>query len=82
VRAETLFAGRQERLAGGDIDDNRIGPGGTPGWWIVSVNGGYTYCWLRVSAELHNLLDRPYKTHGSGVYGPGRSIWLTVTVGM
>ncbi len=82
VRAETLFAGRQERLAGGDIDDNRIGPGGTPGWWIVSVNGGYTYRWLRVSAELHNLLDRPYKTHGSGVYGPGRSIWLTVTVGM
>jgi iron complex outermembrane receptor protein/hemoglobin/transferrin/lactoferrin receptor protein len=82
VRAETLFAGRQDRLAGGDIDDNRIGPGGTPGWWIVSVNGGYAYRWLGVSAELHNLLDRPYKTHGSGVYGPGRSIWLTVTVAL
>ncbi len=80
VRAETLFAERQDRLAGGDIDDNRIGPGGTAGWWIVNVNGGYAYRWLGVSAELHNLLNRPYKTHGSGVYGPGRSIWITVTV--
>jgi iron complex outermembrane receptor protein/hemoglobin/transferrin/lactoferrin receptor protein len=82
VRAEALFAGRQDRLAQGDIDDNRIGQAGTPGWWIVSVNGGYAYRWLGVSAELHNLLDRPYKTHGSGVYGPGRSIWITVTVAL
>ncbi len=58
------------------------GPGGTAGWWIVNLNGGYTYRGLGLSAELHNLLDRPYKTHGSGVYGPGRSLWVTLTVAL
>ena len=82
LRAETLFADRQDRLAAGDVDDNRIGPGGTPGWWIVNLNGGYAYRGLGLSAELHNLLDRPYKTHGSGVYGPGRSLWVTLTVAL
>ncbi len=79
ARAETLFAGRQDRLAQGDIDDNRIGPGGTPGWWIINLHAGYSYRGLGVSLEGHNLLDRPYKTHGSGVYNPGRSLWVTVT---
>ncbi len=34
---------------------------------------------LGVSLEGYNLLNRAYKTHGSGIYNPGRSLWVTVT---
>lgn len=78
VRAEVLLAGAQTRLAKGDIDDNRIGKNGTPGWSIVNISGGYQWRSLTVSAELHNLFNEAYKTHGSGVNGLGRSAWLAI----
>ena len=78
LRAEALVAGAQTRLAKGDRDDNRIGPAGTPAWQIFSLNGGYRWQNLTLSAELHNLFDEAYRTHGSGVDGMGRSAWLAV----
>jgi iron complex outermembrane receptor protein/hemoglobin/transferrin/lactoferrin receptor protein len=80
TRGEALFASRQDRLAKGDKEDNRIGPDGTAGWWIANLHLGYTGRWWSLSGEFHNLTDHAYKTHGSGVYGMGRSAWLAVAV--
>ncbi len=83
ARAEWQFAGAQQRLAAGDIADNRIGPGGTSGWHVINVYGGYTpNRHLTISAELHNLANAPYRTHGSGVDAMGRSAWLALLVSL
>ena len=78
ARAELLRAGAQTRLAKGDQDDNRIRKGGTPAWQVINLNGGYRWKFLTVSAELQNLTNEAYRTHGSGVDGIGRSAWLSV----
>jgi hemoglobin/transferrin/lactoferrin receptor protein len=70
------FAGTQNRLSGGDIDDHRIPDGGTPGWQIFNAWMGYDRDWLRVSLGLQNLTDEAYRMHGSGVDGYGRSVWV------
>jgi hemoglobin/transferrin/lactoferrin receptor protein len=80
ARAELLVAGAQTRLAQGDKDDNRITKGGTPAWQIINLNGGYRWRSLTLSAELQNLTNEAYRTHGSGVDGVGRSAWLSVLV--
>jgi len=80
VRAEGLMAGAQTRLARGDVSDNRIAKGGTPGWQIINLNGGYRWQFVTISAELQNLTNEAYRTHGSGVDGVGRSVWLSVLV--
>lgn len=79
-RAELLYAGAQTRLAQGDKDDNRIAKGGTPAWRVLNLNGGYRWKLVTLSAELQNLTDEAYRTHGSGVDGVGRSAWLSVLV--
>ena len=35
--AELMFASKQDRLAQGDKDDNRIPAGGTPGWEVMHI---------------------------------------------
>lgn len=80
IRSEGLFAAKQSRLAEGDRDDNRIVDTGTPGWAIVNLNAGYSYRWFTVSAELHNILNEAYRTHGSGVDSYGRSFWIATRV--
>lgn len=80
VRGELLLAGAQTRLAKGDQDDNRIRKGGTPAWQVINLNGGYRWKLLTFSAELQNLTNEAYRTHGSGVDGIGRSAWLSVLV--
>ena len=80
ARAELLMAGAQTRLAKGDQDDNRISKGGTPAWQVVNLNGGYRWKFITLSAELQNLTNEAYRTHGSGVDGVGRSAWLSVLV--
>lgn len=78
LRAEALLAGGQTRLAQGDKDDNRIAKGGTPAWQVVTLNGGYRWKTVTLSAELQNLTNEAYRLHGSGVDGVGRSAWLSV----
>ncbi|GAB2594205.1 TonB-dependent receptor [Spirosoma areae] len=80
LRAELLWAGDQTRLAQGDKDDNRIAKGGTPAWQIVNLNGGYRWKAVTLSAELQNLTNEAYRTHGSGVDGVGRSAWISALV--
>lgn len=80
VRPEVLFAAKQDRLAQGDKDDNRIGKNGTAAWKIVSVYSGYEYKWLNINLSAQNLTNKDYRTHGSGINGVGRSLWLTLTI--
>jgi hemoglobin/transferrin/lactoferrin receptor protein len=76
--AETWFASKQNRLAQGDKDDNRIPQGGTPGFTVFNAFGGYEWKQLRVQMGLQNLFNKDYRTHGSGINGFGRSAWLHI----
>jgi outer membrane receptor protein involved in Fe transport len=77
--AEWMAAGKQGRLAQGDIGDNRIPPGGTPGWSVLNLHAGYqAQCWSLRTSTL-NLFNRDYRTHGSGINGYGRSLFVTFT---
>jgi outer membrane receptor protein involved in Fe transport len=76
--AESLFAGKQSRLAQGDKDDNRIPFGGTPGWHALNLYAGYTADVFSIRTGLQNIFNEDYRTHGSGINGVGRSGWLSV----
>ncbi|MEY3506980.1 MAG: hypothetical protein RIR44_212, partial [Bacteroidota bacterium] len=72
------FAGNQTRLAKGDMDDNRIGKNGTPGWNTLNIDASIALKHLDININLINLLNEKYKTHGSGVFGMGRAAGVTV----
>lgn len=72
------YAGKQTRLAQGDKDDNRIGILGTPAWSVFNIDAGWQLKYVYLQANLLNLFDKAYKTHGSGVYGIGRAVNLTI----
>ncbi len=76
ARLELYTAAKQDRLAKGDRDDNRIPKGGTPGWNVVNAAAGYQVGKIRLSTELQNIFNEAYRTHGSGISGVGRSLWL------
>lgn len=76
--AESWFAAKQNRLAQGDKDDNRIPAGGTPGFTVYNMYAGYQLKKIQLQAGLQNLLNADYRTHGSGINGYGRSAWLNI----
>lgn len=74
--ASARFADSQHELSLKDeTDSERIPPGGTPGYGVLSfgmsveVADGAT-----LSLALENALDEEYRVHGSGVNEPGRSL--------
>lgn len=75
---ELMFASKQGRLAQGDKDDNRIPAGGTPGFCVINVYAGYEWKQIKFNTSLQNLTNRDYRTHGSGINGYGRSLWLNI----
>jgi hemoglobin/transferrin/lactoferrin receptor protein len=77
---EFQFASKQNRLAQGDKDDNRIGVNGTAGWHVINVFAGYKLSTFHFNIGLQNLLNKDYRTHGSGINGVGRSGWLAVAI--
>lgn len=80
AEAAVRFAAKQDRLASGDIADYRIPAGGTPGWTVLNVNAGVRVRpGLELVGALQNLSDEPYRTHGSGIDGVGRSAWVGLT---
>ena len=79
VRSEAWFASEQTRLAQGDKDDIRIGKNGTRGWITTNVFTGFDQKNYSINLSLQNLNNADYRTHGSGINGVGRSIWLTLT---
>ncbi|MBC6491434.1 TonB-dependent receptor plug domain-containing protein [Flavihumibacter stibioxidans] len=78
VSGEWLYAGKQDRLAQGDKEDNRIPAGGTPGWKVLNLYAGLQFKSIRLNAGLQNILNEDYRTHGSGINGVGRSVWTNI----
>lgn len=77
VSGELLFAGKQDRLAEGDKSDNRIPAGGTPGWKVVNFFAGYQLAMVKLKVGFENIFNEDYRTHGSGINGVGRSVWIS-----
>lgn len=75
---EWLFAAKQTRLAQGDKDDNRIPKGGTPCWNVLNIYAGYQAKHIRINTGFQNMFNKDYRTHGSGINGVGRSVWLSL----
>lgn len=72
-----LFADRQDRLSAGDKSDNRMNPGGTAGWGILQLQANYKVTpHIQLGMQGVNLGDVPYRMHGSGIDGMGRSLHL------
>jgi hemoglobin/transferrin/lactoferrin receptor protein len=79
-KGEWVWAADQNRLSSGDQADDRIAEGGTAGWNIVNLYGGYEHRYFTLNASLHNLFDEAYRIHGSGIDGIGRSFWLSLLI--
>ncbi len=77
LKAEYLMADAQNRLAAGDIADNRINPDGTPAWQILNFSAGGRWKFIQAQAGLQNIFNQAYRMHGSGVDGYGRSFWIS-----
>ena len=72
-----IFADRQDRLSAGDKADNRMNPGGTAGWGILQLQANYKVTHhIQLGMQGVNLGDVPYRMHGSGIDGMGRSLHL------
>lgn len=79
IQGWVKFADDQRRLSARDVRDPRIDPSGTDGWGVVGAE-------LRIDTRNHwhvsfaaqNLFDSEYRTHGSGLDSPGRSLSLRV----
>jgi len=75
-RIEYLYAFKQDRLSSGDIDDHRISEDGTPSWSLLNIYSNYSFGKATVGFGLNNLFNEPYRMHGSGIDGIGRSFQI------
>ncbi len=82
VEGLATLAETQDELSSRDISDTqRIPPGGTPGYAVYTLRGGWRADHgLTVTAALENLTDEDYRIHGSGVNEPGINFILGVEV--
>ena len=69
-------AEKADRLSADDErDTQRIPPGGTPGYAVLTLRGGVTVAEaLELTLALENVTDEDYRIHGSGVNEPGRNL--------
>ena len=80
AEGEMLVADEQDRLSTRDeLDTDRIPPGGTPGYTVLSLRAG-TRIGQRgtLSAAIENLLNKDYRLHGSGLNEPGTNLILSL----
>ncbi len=77
--AVTRMADKQDRLSPGDErDPQRIPPGGTPGYGVLTLRGGVQATKnLKLNAAIENVFDKDYRIHGSGQNEPGRNLVLS-----
>ena len=69
------WARLQDRLSLGDQSDERIPLGGTPGFAVVDLRGGWRFdLQSGVYIVFENVLDSAYRVHGSSVNGPARGL--------
>lgn len=77
--AALRWATLQDRLAIADYSDGRIPKYGTPGFAVLDLRLGYQVGeHIVVSALVENVLDAPYRYHGSSINGPGRGLVLSL----
>ncbi len=79
MKGEMAWADKQDRLAQGDKDDNRIPGGGTPGWKVLNIYSGYSLKNMQLRLSAQNLFNADYRTHGSGINSVGRSLWMSLS---
>jgi outer membrane receptor protein involved in Fe transport len=75
-----IAAKAQLRLAKGDIQDNRIGPAGTPCYFTGDLRCEMNFKGATVDIAVLNLRNQRYKTHGSGIYSMGRAVQLLIGI--
>jgi hemoglobin/transferrin/lactoferrin receptor protein len=82
--AEVTWKGawRQRKLSTRDEGDTqRIPPGGTPGYGVVHLRGGFKVDKnITLSAMIQNLFNKEYRVHGSGQNEPGIGLRLAFEV--
>jgi outer membrane receptor protein involved in Fe transport len=76
------WAAAQTRLAPSDRSDPRIPAGGTPGFAIWDLRAGFRIDpYVLIGAVMENVINSPYRYHGSSVNGAARSLNLMVEFG-
>lgn len=72
-------AAKADKLSADDKrDTQRIPPGGTPGYAVLSARVGSQFTEsLAMTLGVENILDEDYRIHGSGVNEPGRNFVVT-----
>ena len=76
LTAALRWAGAQTRLAVADLSDARIPLGGTPGYAVVDLRASVRFSAVLLTMVMENLLDTPWRAHGSSINGPGRGVML------
>ena len=74
------MAAKQDKLSSSDIaDTQRIPPGGTAGYAVLTLRGGWRINErFNVSAACENIFDKDYRVHGSGINEPGRNLVIAL----
>ena len=72
----------QDRLSPSDVTDTqRIPPGGTPGYTVITVRGAIPICaGATLTLAVENVADRDYRFHGSGTNEPGTNFIASLDV--
>lgn len=72
----STIAATQDRLSQADQrDTQRIPPGGTPGYEVYHLRGGWRPTKnISLSLALENLSNADFRIHGSGLNEPGRNL--------
>ncbi len=79
LSADLRWAAMQDRLSLADYKDADIPKYGTPGYAVVDVGAQYRVAGrMKVLFRIENLLDTPYRRHGSSVNGAGRNFLFSV----
>ena len=78
IEARVTLVGKATKLSTRDEGDTqRIPPGGTPGYGVITIRGGADVTdYLTLSAAVENLTNQDYRIHGSGVNEPGTNLIL------
>jgi hemoglobin/transferrin/lactoferrin receptor protein len=73
LEGTVLMSDRQDELSASDArDTQRIPPGGTPGYTVATLRGGWHVTDnFTLTAAVENFTDEAYRVHGSGLNEPG-----------
>ncbi len=76
-----VMADKADKLSARDAaDTQRIPPGGTPGYGVVHLRGGWRIDGhTQLNAAIENLFDKSYRVHGSGHNMPGLNFVFSIT---